>query len=274
VSQPLPHHGEYRLLPIELIRPGRYQPRKHFDPESLQALADSIRAHGVIQPVSVRPDPRTPGGYELVAGERRWRAAQLAGCDTLPAIIRETEDQEVAIQAIIENLQREDLDPIAEAAGVLRLVDEFDLSHQEVAEHLGVSRSSVSHRLRLLRLPEAIQQGVKEGVIEIGHARLLVALKGDSQHEMYTRIIKRHLTVRQLESALRADEKQSGDPGTSEDLTRDTTVKHLEERLGQHLGAPVTIEYTKEGDGTLRVKFFSLDEFDGLLEKLGWPKET
>lgn len=268
MSQPLPHHGEYRLLPIELIRPGRYQPRKHFDPEALQALADSIRAHGVIQPVSVRPDARTPGGYELIAGERRWRAAQLAGCDTLPAIIREAQDQDVAIQAIIENLQREDLDPITEAAGVQCLVDEFGLSHQDVADHLGVSRSSVSHRLRLLRLPEAIQDGVKEGVIEIGHARLLVALEATLQGEMYARIVKRGLTVRQLEAALRVA-KPSAAP-TTPASPRAPDVRQLAEQLSQYLGAPVQIDYSRAGDGLLSVKFFSLDEFEGLLQKLGW----
>lgn len=270
MSQPLPQQGEYRLLPIDLIRPGRYQPRQYFDPELLQALADSIRAHGVIQPISVRPDSRRPGGYELVAGERRWRAAQLAGCDTLPAIIREAEDQDVAIQAIIENLQREDLDPIAEAAGVQRLVDEFGLSHQAVAGHLGVSRSSVSHRLRLLRLPEVIQQGVKEGVIEIGHARLLVALEVGLQGEMYARIVKRGMTVRQLEAALRV--AKPGATPTTATSPRDHDVRQLAERLSQHLGAPVQIDYSSGGDGLLSVKFFSLDEFEGLLQKLGWSQ--
>ena len=226
----------------------------------------------MIQPIVVRPDPR--GGYELVAGERRWRAAQLAGCEEIPALIREVSDREVAIQAIIENLQREDLDPIAEANSIRRLINEFALSHIEVANHLGLTRSAISHLLRLLRLPESIQQGLKEGVIETGHARLLVALPAPKQREMFDKIIKKHLTVRQLEAALRADRRNSdSNKSTSAHDARDSTVRHLEERLSHHLGAPVQIDYSAEGDGHLHVRFFSLDEFDGLLQKIGWVKE-
>jgi len=247
---------------VASIRPGRYQPRTHMDERSLAELAQSIRSQGLLQPVMVR---RLDGGYELVAGERRWRAAQMAGLQQIPAIVREVPDEAALVMALIENVQREDLNPMEEAAAVQRLIDEFSMTHEQAADAVGRSRSATSNLLRLLKLAKPVQDMLMRGALEMGHARALLALDGARQIELATRIGARELSVRETEALvqrlLRAPEQRRR-KRTDRDLER------LAEELSERLGTTVEIRPSRKGRGKLLLHYSSLDHLDALLKRL------
>ncbi|MCG6867736.1 MAG: ParB/RepB/Spo0J family partition protein [Gammaproteobacteria bacterium] len=249
-----------RSLGIDTVQRGRFQPRHHFGNEALEELAASIRAQGLLQPVVVR---EIPGGYELVAGERRWRAARIAGLDEIPAIVRSVPDQAAAAIALIENIQREDLNPLEEAGALKRLIDEFGLTHQEAADSVGRSRAAVSNILRLLELEHEARDLLDQGRIEMGHARALLALPAGRQAEAARRVAERGLSVRETEAWV----KKLLDTSESEPRShsRDPDVVRLENTLGDRLGARVDIRYNTRGKGSLVIHYNSLDELDGLL---------
>ncbi|MCP4984005.1 MAG: ParB/RepB/Spo0J family partition protein [Gammaproteobacteria bacterium] len=251
-------------LDIDRIQRGKYQPRQVFEPEALQELAESIRVQGIVQPIVVRPDGNH---FELVAGERRWRAAQLAGLQKIPAVIRDLDSRSVAAIALIENIQREDLNPLEEAQAFLRLIEEFDLTHQQVAESVGRSRATVSNLLRLLDLAEPVKEQVNKGLLNMGHARALLALIRHDQIEIAKLVINRGLSVRETEvlvkKTLSADSLVKSTPKTV-----DPDIKRLENRISEKLGAGVKIKPGKKGSGQLVISFHSAAELDGILEHL------
>jgi ParB family transcriptional regulator, chromosome partitioning protein len=250
-------------LPVGRIRPGRYQPRTKMDQEALAELAASIKVQGLMQPVLVRPVE--VDRYELIAGERRWRAAQLAGMQEIPALVREVADESALAMSLIENIQRENLNPMEEAAGLQRLADEFRMTHEQVAEAVGRSRSATTNLLRLLKLPKPVQAMVMEGVLEMGHARALLALDGARQIEAANRIAARGLSVREAEalasSVLRGQ-------GSRRARKPDRDLARLEEEVSSRLGTTVQIRAGRRGSGKLVVHYSSLDHLDQLLKKL------
>jgi len=251
-------------LDIDRIQRGRYQPRQVFEQEALQELADSIRAQGVVQPIVVRPEG---SHFELVAGERRWRAAQIVGLQKIPAVIRELDARSAAAIALIENIQREDLNPLEEAQAFLRLIEEFDLTHQQVAESVGRSRAAVSNLIRLLDLAEPVKQQVNKGLLDMGHARALLALIRHDQVEIAKLVINRGLSVRETEllvkKTLGAQDKSKAKP-----VAADPDIKRLESKISEKLGAGVKIKPGKKGSGQLVISFHSPAELDGILEHL------
>lgn len=253
-----------RELPVDLIQRGKYQPRRDIEPESLRELADSILAQGVIQPISVRPvgDQR----YEIIAGERRWRAAQLAGLDVIPVVIREVSDQAAIAMALIENIQREDLNPIEEAASLQRLQREFDLTQQDVATAVGKSRSTVANLLRLMTLQADVQRLVEHGDLEMGHARALLGLEGSNQSQAARTVVSKGLTVRQTEALVRHLLAKKTVPVAAKQI--DPNIRHLQDDLSRRLGAPVQIQHSAKGRGKLVLTYNSLDELDGILSHI------
>jgi ParB family chromosome partitioning protein len=251
-------------LPVESLQPGRYQPRGRIDPESLAGLAESIKAQGVMQPILVRP---TGGGrYEILAGERRWRAARLAGLSAVPALVREVSDKHAAAIALIENLQREDLNPLEEAAGVQRLIAEFGMTHAEAADSLGRSRTAVTNALRLLELAPPVQELVRDGKLDMGHARAILGLPALKQIEIARIAAEKGLSVRQVEQIVAGLTKR---PGTAARPRVDRDVARLEEEWSQTLGTTVKIQTgVKPGSGKLMLHYASLDQLDALLNKL------
>lgn len=261
-----------RNVPLDLLQPGEYQPRKDMQREALEELAESMRTQGVLSPISVRPVASGGGAtrYEIIAGERRWRAAQIAGLDEIPAVIRDVDDEGAAAIALIENLQREDLNPLEEAEGLKRLIDEFQLTHQEAATAVGKSRAAVSNLIRLLDLaPEALQL-LAEGKLDMGHARALLGLSGNrSQAEAARQVVERGLSVRETEALVRR--VSSGAPltgGKASSPTVDPDIRRLQLELGDKLGAKVAIQHTAKGKGKLVISYNSLDELDGILSKI------
>ena len=251
-------------IDIDRIQRGRYQPRQVFEPEALQELADSIRAQGVVQPIVVRPEGNH---FELVAGERRWRAAQLAGLQKIPAVVRELDARSTAAIALIENIQREDLNPLEEAQAFMRLIEEFDLTHQQVADSVGRSRAAVSNLLRLLDLAEPVKQQVNEGLLDMGHARALLALIRHDQIEVARLVINRGLSVRETEMLVKKT-LAGQNTGKTKPLASDPDVKRLETKISEKLGAGVKIKSGKKGSGQLIISFNSSAELDGILEHL------
>ncbi len=251
-------------LPVDFIQRGKYQPRRDIEPESLRELADSIIAQGVIQPITVRPvaDQR----YEIIAGERRWRAAQLAGLHVIPVVIRDVSDQAAIAMALIENIQREDLNPIEEAASLQRLQQEFDLTQQEVATAVGKSRSTVANLLRLMSLQEDVQRLVEHGDLEMGHARALLGLEGVHQSQAARTVVSKGLTVRQTEALVRHLVAAKTQPVSVKHI--DPNIRHLQDDLSQRLGAPVQIQHSAKGRGKLVLSYNSLDELDGILSHI------
>jgi ParB family chromosome partitioning protein len=250
-----------KQMPIDLLQSGRYQPRQNIEPEALQELANSIRAQGVIQPIVVRAigDKR----YEIIAGERRWRAAQLAGLDTIPAIVKSIDDEAASAMALIENIQREDLNPLEEAIAYHRLTEEFGLTHQEVAHLVGKSRTAISNLLRLLNLNADVKMLVENGDLEMGHARALLALSGSTQSDIARNVVNKSLSVRETESLIRRLQKA---PVSSKKVkTLDPDIRRLQENLSEKLGAKVAIEHGAKGDGKLVITYSNLDELDGIL---------
>lgn len=251
-----------REIPIDKINPGRYQPRRTFDQEALAELAASIRAQGIIQPIVLR---RMNDGYEIIAGERRWRAAQLAGLEMVPAIIRDIPDEAAVAMALIENIQRQDLNAIEEATALQRLIMEFHLTHQEVADAVGKSRALVTNLLRLLKLNPDVRALVEKGHLEMGHARALLTLESGAQSDAANHIVARGLSVRQTEELVR---QLQGDKKPKSKIKLDPNVSALQNELSEKLGAHVMIRHSAKGKGKLIVQYHSLDELEGILEKI------
>ena len=255
--------GALRQLPLDSIRQGRYQPRVRIDEASLRELAASIAMQGIIQPIVVRET--VAGGFELIAGERRWRASKLAGLREIPALIRQVSDENALAVALIENIQRQELNPVEEAAGLRRLLDEFGMTHQQVAEQVGRSRAAVSNLLRLLNLVPAVREHLELGRIEMGHARAVLALPREQQQTAAASVIQRRLSVRQTEKLVRGllsgVRKSKRVP-----LVKDADLSKLETELSEALAAPVVLE-DSGGKGRVIIQYYSLDELDGIIQK-------
>ena len=258
--------GQYRELAVELLKRGRYQPRHDIRQETLEDLADSIRAQGVVQPIVVRPVRDAGDGvrYEIIAGERRWRAAQLAGLKKVPAIVREAPDEAAVAMALIENIQRENLNPLEEASALDRLIREFEMTHQQAAEAVGRSRAAVSNLLRLLELCEEVKALVERRALEMGHARALLGLNDPKVQASAARdVASRGLSVRETERLVKRLQAPPRKPGPAP--VRDPNIRRLEGELAEKLGARVTLQHTARGAGKLVVSYNSLDELDGIL---------
>lgn len=261
--------GRLAELPVELIQRGKYQPRRDMHQQALEELAASIKAQGVMQPIVVRMigDDR----YEIIAGERRWRATQIAGLDTIPAVIRDVPDEAAIAMSLIENIQREDLNPVEEAVALKRLQDEFDLTHQQVADAVGKSRTTVTNLLRLIALTEDVKKLLEHGDLEMGHARCLLTLDAIDQREVARQVVSRGLSVRQTEALVRKiqQEQTKAIPAQpSGDL------KKLEEGLAEHVGVPVQLQQSAKGKGKLILSYSSLDELDGILAHLRFNTDS
>ena len=257
-----------KLIPVELLQRGQYQPRVDMRQDSLEDLASSIKAQGVVQPIVARPIVKTGSTqrYEIVAGERRWRAAQLVGLAEIPTIIREVPDESAIAMALIENIQREDLNPLEEARALDRLIREFDLTHAEAASAVGRSRAAVSNLLRLLDLEDVVKEMVEQGKLEMGHARALLALRGAQQVEAARQVVNRGLTVRATEGLVKS--LQRPPPVKPAVVKKDANIQHLETDLSDKLGASVAIRQGRGGKGKLEISYNSLDELDGILEHI------
>ncbi|GAB4249787.1 ParB/RepB/Spo0J family partition protein [Deferrisoma sp.] len=256
--------GEYFLCPIEEIHPSPHQPRQDFDPEALQELAQSIREKGLVQPVIVRPDPQ--GGYELIAGERRWRAAQVAGVTELPAILRHADDEEVLELALVENLQRQDLNPVEEALAYRVLIERMGLTQEELAQRIGRSRPAVANALRLLSLPERALTALRTGRITAGHARAILSLDDEADRlGLLEEILRKNLSVRQAEELARTPRS----PRPRQAPASDPNVRELEERLSRRFGTRVRLSPgKKKGSGRLTIEYRNLDDLDRILQLL------
>lgn len=261
--------GAPAMLAIDLVDRGRFQPRRHFDEDKLRELADSIAAQGVVQPVVVRPAAE-PGRYELIAGERRWRAAQLAGLAEIPAVIREVDDQSAMAMGLIENIQRDDLNPLEEAQALHRLLEEFELTHQQIAQAVGKSRTTVTNLMRLLELNPDVKEHVEQGALEMGHARALLALDGDLQSQAAAQVVKKGLSVRETEALVRRYKEQGGEPERQKPATPelDPDVRRLLRDLTDRLGAPVQLKQGEGGKGKLIISYNSLDELEGIMSHI------
>lgn len=257
---------ELKYVPVDLIQRGKYQPRRDMHPEALEELAESIKAQGVMQPIVIRPI--SADKYEIIAGERRWRATQIAGLDTIPAVIRDVPDEAAIAMALIENIQREDLNPIEEAVALKRLQDEFELTHQEVADAVGKSRTAVTNLLRLMSLDSEVKKLLEHGDIEMGHARSMLSLEPLVQRDAAQQVVGKSLSVRQTEALVRRllEDKKQIKPQTA--TTPD--LQKLEEGLSEKVGVPVMIQHTAKGKGKLVLKYNNLDELDGILAHMGY----
>ena len=254
---------QLRDLPLEVIRPGRYQPRSVFDEEKLAELADSIRAQGVVQPVVVRPVGENE--YELIAGERRWRAAQIAELEKIPSVIREVADEASVAMALIENIQREDLNPLEEVTALRRLIDDFQMTQQEAADAVGRSRPAVSNLLRLLELMQEVKDMIDMRQIEMGHARALLSLDDPLQVQAAREVVRKRLSVRETENLARRLQQSSRKKGTRR---IDPDILRLQNRMAEQLGARVKIQHQASGKGKLTITYTNADEFEGILERL------
>jgi len=252
-----------RSLPVDLITPGPFQPRSIFDADRLQELADSIRHQGVIQPVVVRV--RGKDNYELIAGERRWRAAQIAGIEKIPAIVREVPDEIAIAMALVENIQRENLNPIEEATALRRLVDEYQMTHQEAGDAVGRSRSAVSNLLRLLELSQEVRELVDAKHLEMGHARALLTLQPSLQAQAAREVVSKDLSVRETEQLVR----RLKNPPVAKTHVLDPDVQQLQDKLAEKLCAKVKLTFNARGQGKLVIAYNSADELDGILAHLG-----
>ena len=253
---------ELRQIPIDQLQRGKYQPRTHMNAEALEELAASIKAQGVVQPIVARP--LSAGNYEIIAGERRWRAAQLAGLETVPAVVRQIPDEAAIAIALIENIQRENLNPVEEANAFTRLIDEFHMTHQQVAEAVGRSRAAVSNLLRLLTLNGDVRELLENGKMDMGHARALLALEGMDQSQTAHQVVDKGLSVRETEQLVRrlltrpAGHKSSG-------RRMDPDTRALAQRLSEKLGTKVRFQHNAKGKGRVVIEYNSLDELDGIL---------
>ena len=263
-----PVGDELTRLPLDVLQRGKYQPRTDMHPESLEELAGSIKAQGVVQPIVVRPLAAAPGAplrYEIIAGERRWRAAQLAGLEDIPAIVRRIPDEAAIAVALIENIQRENLNPLEEARALQRLISEFELTHAQAAEAVGRSRAGVSNLLRLLELPAEVCELIERRQIEMGHARALLGLaQRAEQRQAAAEVVAKGLSVRETEALVRRMLRPPAPPEGARHRS-DPNVRQLEQQLSEKLGARVAIRSGAGGKGTLTVNYNTLDELDGIL---------
>ena len=261
-NQPKEKDG-LQQLPVEWIQRGVYQPRRDMDPEALEELAASIRVHGIMQPIVVR----TVGidRYEIIAGERRWRAAQLAELDSIPALIKEVPDEDAIAMALIENIQREDLNAMEEAFALQRLQNEFELTQQQVADAVGKSRSAIANLLRLLQLSEPVRLMLERGDLEMGHARSLLALEEDQQLQSAREVVAKGLSVRQTEELVR---KAQQEPKVVTKQAPDGDIHSLQDRLSDAIGAAVSITQSAKGKGKLTISYATLDQLDGIIARL------
>ena len=263
-QSPVSHtENELRRIPIEWLQRGKYQPRKDMSEEALEELANSIKAQGVLQPVVVRQVREAQ--FEIIAGERRWRAAQLARLEVIPCLVKNVADEAAVAIALIENIQREDLNAMEEAVALYRLLNEFELTHQQVAEAVGKSRTTVTNLLRLNNLNEDVKKLLEHGDIEMGHARCLLALTGEVQSEAARTAVAKALTVRETEKLVRSILEPADKKQTTE---KDPDVKLLEEQLAENIGAKVEINYNQKGKGKLVISYSTLDELDGILGRI------
>ena len=267
-SQTVTQQSELQKLPIEWLRPGKYQPRKDMSQEALEDLANSIRAQGVIQPVVVRE--LATNSYEIIAGERRWRAAQIAQLAEIPCIIKNVPDEAAVAIALIENIQREDLNAMEEAVALLRLSTEFELTHQQVADAVGKSRTTVTNLLRLNQLADDVKTLLEHGDIEMGHARALLALDLTQQSDAARVIAAKQMTVREAESLVRRILEPQPEVTPK---AKDPDVAALEQKISERFGAPVSISYNRKGKGDLVISYSSLSELDGILSQLGFATD-
>ncbi|WP_281559047.1 ParB/RepB/Spo0J family partition protein [Thalassomonas sp. RHCl1] len=260
--------SELQKLPIEQLQPGKYQPRKDMSPEALEELANSIRSQGIIQPIVVRALSEEAGSgeaqYEIIAGERRWRAALLAGIDMMPCLVKEVPDEAAVAIALIENIQREDLNAMEEAIALERLLTEFELTHQEVADAVGKSRTTVSNLLRLNNLNDEVKTLLEHGDIEMGHARALLALENDLQTTTARTVVAKELTVRETESLVK---KVQEPEKPKAEKVKDPDTLALENNLSEKLGSQVSISHNRKGKGKLVISYTNLEELDGIVAK-------
>ena len=262
VDSPTPDRdGDLKNIPVDLIQRGKYQPRTDMHEEALEELSASIKNQGVMQPIVVRPI--SSDKYEIIAGERRWRATQMAGLDTIPAIVKPVGDEAAIAMALIENIQRENLNPIEEAMALKRLQDEFELTQQEVADAVGKSRVTVTNLMRLIGLHIDVRRMLEHGDLEMGHARALLALPDEQQTSAARVVSGKGLSVRQTEALVRRLTSESG--AVKNKHVSDPDIKNLEDKLAEKLGAKVMIQHTAKGKGKVVVKYNSLDELDGIL---------
>lgn len=255
--------GKLAHLPVELIQRGKYQPRRDMHNEALEELAESIKAQGVMQPIVVRPIG--DGRYEIIAGERRWRATQIAGLDKIPAVIRDVPDEAAIAMALIENIQRENLNPIEEAVALKRLQDEFELTHAEVAQAVGKSRTTITNLLRLIALSEEVKTLLEHGDLEMGHARALLTLDDETQRSIARQIVAKGLSVRQTEALVRLHQEGQNSDKVKSEVTVSADIRRLQDQLSDTLGAGVEIQQGTKGKGKLVISYNSLDELDGIL---------
>jgi ParB family chromosome partitioning protein len=263
--------GAPSSLPVTQIQAGKYQPRTRMDDGSLAELAASIKSQGIMQPVLVRPIDVSPSGarYEIIAGERRFRAAQLAGLDEIPVLVREVDDQNAAAMALIENIQREDLNPLEEAQGIARLISEFSFTHEQAAQAVGRSRSAVSNLLRLVNLAQPVQTMLMAGDIDMGHARALLAVDAASQIALANQVIAKRLSVRETEKMVaRALEEQNAPPLAARQKDKSGDIVRLEEELSDRLATPVVFKMGPKGRGQMIIDFADLDVLDTVLARL------
>lgn len=259
--------AELKELPLDLIQRGRYQPRRDMDEEALQELAESIKQQGVMQPVVVRP--LESGHYELVAGERRWRATQLAGLDRIPALIRQVPDEAAIALGLVENIQRENLNPIEEAAALYRLQEEFGLTQQQTADAVGKSRTTITNLLRLMGLVEEVRIMLEHGDLEMGHGRALLGLPEQQQAPVARQVVSKSLSVRQTEALVRRSLEQGREQSKQKpEKKEDPDIRNLQDRLADRLGARVAINHGKRGKGKVVIEYNSLDELDGILDHI------
>ena len=256
--------GKLCQLPVELLQRGKYQPRRDLNPQALQELANSIATQGVMQPIIVRSIG--PEKYEIIAGERRWRASQQAGLESIPAVVRDVSDEAAIAMALIENIQREDLNPIEESLALIRLQEEFELTQQQVADAVGKSRSAVTNLMRLASLESQVQSQVERGELELGHAKCLLGLVGDQQIQAARTVAANGMTVRQTEILVKTLQNPKVKPTTT--LTNSPDIMRLQEELSEKVGAAVQIQHSSKGSGKLVFKYNSVDELEGILDHL------
>lgn len=266
----IPKDGQLVKLPIEWLQRGKYQPRRDMDADALEELANSIKAQGVMQPIVVRPvvnESNSTIRYEIIAGERRWRATQLAGHDTIPAVVREVGDDAAIAMALIENIQRENLNPMEEAVALQRLKEQYDLTHQEVADAVGKSRVTVTNLLRLMSLTDEVRRMLERGDLEMGHARALLGLTENAQREAANNVVNKGLSVRQTEALVRNLHQQAEQQkeGKTVEIKMDPDIRRLQNDLSEKIGVPVLVQHSAKGKGKLVLKYNSLDELDGIL---------
>ena len=255
-------HGQLKQVDVNLLQRGEYQPRRSMNEQALQELAASIEKHGVMQPIVIRPIDDDKHPYEIIAGERRWRAAQLAGLTEIPAIVRDLSDQVAIALALIENIQRRDLNPMDQAMALQRFHEEFGLSHQEIADTVGKARTTVSNLLRLLTLAEPVKDFMQQDLLDMGHARAILTLKAKDQLKVAELVIEKSLSVRQTEQFVR-DLNTPKQAKEQQGLSSD--IQQLTQRLSDRFGADVKIDHNKQGKGKLVINYHSLEELDGIL---------